>query len=469
MRIALVSPYSWSYPGGVTRHIDALATHLRAAGHDAEILTPFDPPDRLSARLHRGARPQARALADHVVPLGRTVGFKANGAVSNLAVGPNAVWRLRETIRGGGYDVVHLHEPIAPVICWDVLGFCATPLVGTFHCYSTNRLTNGLGNLAGASRRFNHLHVRIAVSQAAAWTAERFFGGTYRVIPNGVEVPASLERLAPELPTAERPLRLVFVGQTVERKGLPVALRAFEALREHIPVTLDLIGPEPSEIASLLLDPTGVSALGKLADADKLERLRAADMLLAPSLRGESFGMVLTEAFAAGAPVIASDIPGYSDVVNDGADGLLVPPGDATALGTALLELAGDLPRRAAMSDAAAASAHRYAWPVVAEQVLSCYEDAAAMLAPQTRLGRAAVRVGLRPADPDAARQPRRRELPSLEREQRTPRQRALAAARRALIAAVMLAGVGAALFAITRSGRSGSFRACSHRSLRGC
>ncbi|MGA2469756.1 MAG: lysylphosphatidylglycerol synthase domain-containing protein [Solirubrobacteraceae bacterium] len=453
MRIALVSPYSWSYPGGVTRHIDALATHLRASGHDAEILTPFDPPGRLSVRLHRGARPQARMLGGHVVPLGRTVGFHANGAVSNVAVTAGAVWGLRDALRGGGYDVVHVHEPIVPVICWDVLGFCEAPLVGTFHCYSTNRLTNGAGNLAGASRRFNRLRVRIAVSQAAAWTGERFFGGSYRVVPNGVDVPDRLERAAPSPPSAERPLRLVFVGQAVERKGLPVALRAFEALREHVPVTLELIGAESSEITSMLLDSTGITALGKLGDAEKLERLRAADLLLAPSLHGESFGMVLTEAFAAGTPVLASNIPGYADVVRDGVDGLLVPPGDATELARALLDLAYDVPRRAAMSAAAEISARRYAWPAVTEQVLSCYEDAIAMPAPQTRTSRAAVRLGLRSADPNARHRPRRRRLPSLERDMRSPRERAFAAMRRTLIGAAALGGIGAAYFAVQQIG----------------
>ncbi len=120
---------------------------------------------------------------------------------------PRAVWTLRKELRDGGYDVVHVHEPIAPVLGWDVLTSSALPLVGTFHCYSTNRLTNGLGNLAGASRRFNRLGVRIAVSDAAAWTGERFFGGRYRVIPNGVEVSPVLERADFELPSAARPLR----------------------------------------------------------------------------------------------------------------------------------------------------------------------------------------------------------------------------------------------------------------------
>jgi phosphatidylinositol alpha-mannosyltransferase len=453
MRIALVSPYSWSYPGGVTRHIDSLAEHLRSDGHDARILTPFDPDDRLSARLHRGARPQARELASEIVPLGRTIGFRANGAVSNLAVTPHAVWTLREALRDGGYDVVHVHEPIAPVVGWDVLACSGLPLVGTFHCYSTNRLTNGLGNLAGASRRFNRLRVRIAVSDAAAWTGERFFGGQYRVIPNGVEVATDLRRAEVVAPSADRPLRLVFVGQAVERKGLPVALRAFEALREHVPVTLELVGAEAGDIESMLLDSGGVHALGKLSDAEKLALVRDADLLVAPSLGGESFGMVLTEAFAAGTPVVASDIPGYADVVHDGVDGLLVPPGDARALAAALLELAYDPPRRAAMSREAVTAASRYAWPHVTQQVLEAYTDAIAMPEAQTRSERSAVRLGLRSRDPQARRLRRRRRLPSLEHDTRSRRERVLAALRPALIAGAALGGMLVAAIAIRQIG----------------
>jgi phosphatidylinositol alpha-mannosyltransferase len=391
VRIALVSPYSWSYPGGVTRHIEALAAHLRAAGHSARIITPYDPQDALSTRLHRGALPQARELDENVVAIGRTVGFLANGAVSNLAIAPSAIWAMREELARGGYDVVHVHEPIAPVISWDVLGSSRKPLVGTFHCYSTNRLTNGVGNLAGASRRMNRLAVRIAVSEAAAWTGRRFFGGEYRVIPNGVEVSGSLERAGAVAPSQQRPLRLVFVGQAVERKGLPVALSAFEALREHVPVTLDIVGVERDEVARLLLDPAGVTAHGKLSDLAKEELLRAADLLLAPSLGGESFGMVLTEAFAAGTPVVASNIPGYAGVVSDGFDGVLVPPGDAGALATTVLDLAYDVPRRAAMSEAAAAAAARFAWPLVTEQVLAAYADAVALPLPAGNIRRALV------------------------------------------------------------------------------
>ena len=301
MRIALVSPYSWTYPGGVTRHIEALARHFSAEGHHVRVLSPVDPVDVLSTAMHRGATPQDLELPEYVIPLGRTVGIKANGAVSNLSISPAAVAALRRELRTGDYDVVHIHEPIAFLVGWMAANFAHLPVVGTFHSYSENRLTNGIGNLLGARRTLNHLHVRIAVSEAAAWTGRRFFGGRYRVIPNGVDVdPALTARAGVRCPGDA--LRIVFVGQAVERKGLPLLLRAFEALREHIPCELTVIGPTDEELAPLLMDDRGVRALGKVDDARKRAELQHADVLCAPSLRGESFGMVLTEAFAAGRP-----------------------------------------------------------------------------------------------------------------------------------------------------------------------
>jgi phosphatidyl-myo-inositol alpha-mannosyltransferase len=465
VRIALVSPYSWTYPGGVTRHIEALADELGAVGHEVRILAPFDPDDALSRRLHRGARPQPCELPERLVPLGRTMGFPANGAVSNLVATPGGVLAMRRELGSGGYDVVHIHEPIVPLVGWDAL--CAAgdvPLVGTFHAFSENAFTNGIGRALGAHRRLNRLHARIAVSEAAAWTARRFFGGRYRIVPNGVHLlPADAGRAGVVHPvemTGARadgeggPLRVLFIGQAVERKGLPVLLRAFEALREHVPATLTLVGAAPEEIAPLLLDDRGVRALGKVSEERKAAELAGAEVLCAPSLGGESFGMVLTEAFAAGTPVIASDIAGYRDVVRDRVDGLLTPRGDACALAEALRGLALDPAVRTRMATAAHARAGRFAWPRVAAEVCDVYEQALAVGRAPTKLGRLAVRHGLAPADL-LERVPARR-LPSPEPPSAhtpTPARRALGVARRAGLASISLAGLVLALVALERIG----------------
>ena len=451
MRIALLSPYSWTYPGGVTRHIEALAECFIEDGHHVRVLAPYDPPDRFAAVLHRGARPQALEAPDYLVPMGRTIGLKANGAVSNLSITAYGLTTAQKELRTGRYDVVHVHEPIAPLPPWAITDETRLPLVGTFHTYNENKLSNGIANLLGARRIFNKLHVRIAVSEAAAWTGRRFFGGRYRIIPNGVHVDAERAARAAERPAGDA-LRIVFVGQAVERKGLPLLLSAFEALRERVPTELTLIGPTPDELAPYLLDTRGIRALGKVDDETKDRELEQADVLSAPSLRGESFGMVLTEAFAAGTPVVASDIPGYRDVVRDGVDGVLVPPGDGQALAEVLRDLHEEPARRAEMARAAVHDAQRFAWPRVAGEVLEAYEDAIATPAPETAKQRAAVRLGLRAADlkPHV---PARR-LATLQ--PRTPaarRSRAAALARRGALVAVSLAGAGLGYYALQKIG----------------
>ena len=465
MRVALLSPYSWTYPGGVTRHVEALAAQLAEGGHDARILAPFDPDDKLSRRLHRGAGPQQHPTPEGFVSLGRTFGIPANGAVSNMALTPHAVFALRDELREGGYDVLHIHGPVVPILGWDAL--CSAgelPLVGTFHTYSENAFTNGVIAVGlGGRRRMNRLQVRIAVSEAAAWTARRFYGGRYRIVPNGVRVPSESElALAGAQAGADEgrdgELRILFIGQVVERKGLPVLLRAFEALRDHVPATLTLVGASAQEVAHMTLDDRGVHALGKVSEARKLAELARADVLCAPSLGGESFGMILTEAFAASTPVLASDIPGYRDVVRDGVDGQLVAPGDPLALAEALRRFSLDRPRRERMALAARERAERFAWPHVAAEVLDSYEQAisladSARRRARGRLSQAALCHGFAPADLQPRVPPQR--LPSLAPEPPplVGRERRLRTLRRAGLAATSLIGAGLAALALQHVG----------------
>jgi phosphatidylinositol alpha-mannosyltransferase len=412
VRIGLVSPYSWSFQGGVNRHVEALAEEFLGRGHDVRVLAPVDPPGVISRATHKAAAPELD-LPDYLTPLGRTVGFGANGSVSNSSILPYSGYVMpRRAVRAGEFDVLHVHEPLAPLVGWNAVLAARTPVVGTFHAYSTKPFPNYAASAMGARRMFNRLSARIAVSEAAAWTGMRWFGGEYTIIPNGVDVDAPPTGLTE--PGEE--LQILFVGRPEERKGLPILLSAFNALVEHVPSKLTVIGAEKEDVTRWLTDPELMSSIdvrGRVSEEELWAELHAADVLCAPSLSGESFGMVLTEAFAAGTPVIASGIAGYSDVVTDGVDGLLVPPGDPQRLAEELQRVAHEPQRLAAMGAAARHSAKRYAWPRIADQVTTVYERALAAPAPVGATARAAHWAGLRPADGNRPIPPQK--LPSLD------------------------------------------------------
>jgi phosphatidylinositol alpha-mannosyltransferase len=412
VRIGLVSPYSWSFQGGVNRHVEALAGEFLGRGHDVRVLAPVDPPDRIARATHPTA-PEPRELPDYLTPLGRTIGFGANGSVSNSSILPISGYVIpRQAVRAGEFDVIHVHEPLAPLVGWNAVLAAQVPVVGTFHAYSTKPFPNYAASAFGARRMFNRLSARIAVSEAAAWTGRRWFGGEYTIIPNGVDVDAP----ATGLKTPGEELKILFVGRPEERKGLPVLLTAFNALVEHVPSRLTVIGATEEDVKRWLTDPEllgSIDVRGRVSEEELWAELHAADVLCAPSLSGESFGMVLTEAFAAGTPVIASGIAGYSDVVTDGVDGLLVPPGDPQRLAEELQRVHHEPERLAAMGAAARHSARRYAWPRIADQVTTVYERAMAAPQPVGAVARTAHWMGLRPADGNPPIPPQK--LPSLD------------------------------------------------------
>ncbi|MEA2397393.1 MAG: phosphatidyl-myo-inositol alpha-mannosyltransferase, partial [Thermoleophilaceae bacterium] len=458
VRIALVSPYSYTYPGGVIRHVEASAEELLRRGHDVRLFAPYDPDDRLARVTHRGARPEPREKPDHFVSLGRTLGIPMNGAVSNVCVSPYSTAVLGRALREESFDVLHVHEPNGAVASWFAVESARIPVVGTFHSYATKRFAHHVAaNVINARRLYSKLHARIAVSEAARWTAERFYGGNYTIVPNGVDLSAA--------PSGPRPaadhLRLLFVGRAEERKGLPILLRAFEALRgTGITARLTIAGATPEEVEPYLLDPEGVEILGRVSDGEKWRLLHDSDLVCAPSLGGESFGMVLTEAFAAGTPVVCSDIAGYREVVRSGVDGLLVPAGDPVGLGEALHGLAIDPDRRHRMAAAARDGAERFAWPTVTGQVLDVYQTAIQRAAaPATRTQRAGLRTGLKPADGLPRNPPRR--IPSIEPElPGAGRRRAARLVRRAAVVGGAVGGIGLAALALDRIGIDSIFQA---------
>jgi phosphatidylinositol alpha-mannosyltransferase len=434
----------------VNRHVEALAEEFIGRGHDVRVLAPFDPPGRVSRALHR-APAEGRELPEYLLPMGRTMGFGANGSVSNLAPFPaGGVVAPRRAVRGGEFDVVHVHEPLVPLIGWNATLASRAPVVGTFHSYSTRSAPNYIANAAGARRLLNRLSARIAVSEAAAWTGRRWYGGDYTIVPNGVDVEAAPTT---PVPPAEE-LRLLFVGRPEERKGLPILLTAFSALVEHVPCRLSVIGAEREDVLRYISDPELMGLIdlhGRVSGERLWEELHRADVLCAPSLSGESFGMVLTEAFAAGTPVVASGIAGYSDVVTDGVDGLLVPPGDPQRLAEELQRVYHEPERLRTMGAAARRSAQRYAWPHVADQVTEVYERAIAAPRPATAGERAVHWAGLRPAD-GKPRRPAQR-LPSLDPSPAQSGRRGRRIARRLGLGIAAVLGIGLTVLAAQKIG----------------
>lgn len=449
MRIALVTPYSWTYQGGVNRHIQSLAEEFISQGHYVRVIAPFDPPDRLSQVLHRAPAERLEA-PDYLIPIGRTLGISSNGSVSNIPLFPEAIRGTRRAIEQGNFDVVHLHEPITPFNGWDIATASKTPVVGTFHAYATRPVPQMLGTFAGARRVLNRLSARIAVSEAAAWTGRRWYGGNYTIIPNGVNV-----ELAPPGPKPQSDhLRVLFVGRPEERKGLPVLLRAFDALKDQVPSRLAIVGAEPGEVRRTFAHPEiedHIDLHGRVNSQELWRHLHEADVLCAPSLAGESFGMVLTEAFAAGTPVIASGIAGYSDVVTDGLDGILVPPGDPQRLAEELQRAHHEPDHFARMGLAARESSRRYAWDSVASQVEEVYERAIEVPQPEAARDRVRRRVGLDPSDGLPA--VRRAKLESLDPPLVVVAGRKRRLVRKAALGIAALLGVGLAVMAAQKIG----------------
>ena len=321
LTVALVCPYSLSRPGGVQGQVVGLARSLGARGHRAVVFAPVDDP----ADVPDGCE---------VVVTGRSVALPANGSLAPVALSPVAARRGLEALRWLGPDVVHLHEPFAPGLTYAVLAAGRRPpVVGTFHRSGGSALYAVLGPLA--RRLARRLDLRVAVSEAAASTARGALGGTYDVLFNGVET----DRYGVEpWPTAGP--TVLFLGRHEERKGLAVLLEAWDRVvgsGAAPAATLWVAGDGPETAALRERHPGGPGRhwLGVLGEVEKDRRLVAADVLAAPALGGESFGLVLLEGMAAGTVVVASDIDGYRDAA--GGCAVLVPPGDPSALAEALV------------------------------------------------------------------------------------------------------------------------------------
>jgi phosphatidyl-myo-inositol alpha-mannosyltransferase len=368
MKVGIVVPYSWSFWGAVIQHAECQAEALRDLGHDVRIICGSDPPGTFTRLLHpRSGRHDA--TPPYVIPIGRSVIVPANGTLPNIILSPPAVFRLKRLLEREHFDLLHLHEPMTPIPCVAALALTRTPVVATFHASGElSWLKAGKPLWGFLMERIDH---RIAVSEQARDSAARYFPGDYEIVPNGVTLP-------PRADPGSRDDRVVFVGRQEPRKGLHVLLRAWPEVHRRTGARLRLLGADPLSVRLLLararLSDEGVDVLGIVDGATRTDELLHAKALVAPSLGGESFGMVLTEAFACATPVVASDIAGYRDVMTP-ETGLVVPPGDPHPLTQALVTLLEDEPRRRSLGASARELAReRYAWSDIATRLTGIYE-----------------------------------------------------------------------------------------------
>ncbi|MEU1806443.1 glycosyltransferase family 4 protein [Streptomyces sp. NPDC019937] len=360
MRIGIVCPYSWDVPGGVQFHIRDLAEHLIRRGHEVSVLAPAD---------------DETPLPPYVVSAGRAVPVPYNGSVARLNFGFLSAARVRRWLHDGAFDVIHIHEPTSPSLgllaCWAAQG----PIVATFHT-SNPRSRAMIAAYPILQPALEKISARIAVSEYARRTLVEHLGGDAVVIPNGVDVGF----FADAEPKREwQGDTIGFIGRIDEpRKGLPVLMRALPKILAERPRTRLLVagrGDEKEAVAGLperLRDR--VEFLGMVSDEDKARFLRSVDVYIAPNTGGESFGIILVEAMSAGAPVLASDLDAFAQVLAGGAAGELFANEDADALAAAALRLLGDPDRLAELRERGSRHVRRFDWSTVGADVLSVYE-----------------------------------------------------------------------------------------------
>jgi phosphatidyl-myo-inositol alpha-mannosyltransferase len=359
MRIGIVCPYSLTVPGGVQAQVLGLARELRSRGHETRVLGPCD-----------GPPPEG-----FVTALGNSLPTTANGSVAPLAPDPPAALRTLRVLRDEAFEVIHLHEPLAPGPTLTTLLVHSAPTVGTFHAAGTSA---SYRFLKPALRRLtDRIDRKVVVSKDALELARTHLGGDYEVLFNGVEL--TQIRSTPPYPVGPAdPPTVFFCGRHEDRKGLRFLIEAFERTDLDARLWIAGDGPQTVELAARTAGDPRIEWLGRVTDDDKFARLRAADVFCAPSLGGESFGVVLIEAMAAGTTVVASALDGYRNVATDDVDALLVPPGDAMALANRLHRALHDVELGNRLRAAGDRRAEQFAMGSLADRYVDIYEEISA-------------------------------------------------------------------------------------------
>ena len=368
MKIALVSPYDFAHPGGVPEHIAHLRREFQGLGHNVTVMAPR-------------ARQGGLEVADGFYGIGRTVPIPANGSMVRLTFDVTLYAAVKALMRRERFDVVHVHEPLVPVLPYMVLLNSPAVNVATFHAF---RASNPWYTAFKPYMTFvlSRLDGRIAVSEPAREFVSQYFEGPYEIIPNGIDDARYGAHVEPLPWAGDGVPRVLFVGRFGEpRKGFKYLLRAMPLIRQQFPdARLLVVGTgRPDHFAGTMerYGVSGVDFVGFVQPADLPRYYASCDIFCAPSIARESFGIVLLEAMASGKPVVASDIPGYASVLTHRQEGLLVPPRDPQALALAIVRLLADRELRTRLGGAGRVTAARYAWPRIAARVLEVYERAA--------------------------------------------------------------------------------------------
>jgi phosphatidyl-myo-inositol alpha-mannosyltransferase len=357
VRVGLVCPYSLTLPGGVQGQVLGLGRALRNLGVDARILGPCDgpPPDPA------------------VTPLGNSIPAASNGSMAAIAPDPSAALRTIRALRDENFDVVNVHEPLAPGPTLTALVLSSGPLVGTFHRSGESAWVRAFRPIAAWA--IKHLTVRVAVSEEARATAMASFPGTYELLWNGID----LEAYQSAAPWPTRGPTIMFIGRHEPRKGLSVLIDAMASLPGDVRLWIASTGPETERLRAQTAGDSRIEWLGLISENEKARRLRGADVLCAPSLHGESFGVILLEGMAAGTPVVASDMVGYRSVARPGLDAILTPPGDSEELARALDKALAGGQDVEAMVASGYDRAATFSLDSLASKYIELYEKAAAV------------------------------------------------------------------------------------------
>ncbi len=371
MKIALVSPYDFAYPGGVTNHISALEHQFTKMGHEVRVIAPAS-----------GAVPD---LGDRFIPMGKPHPIPIAGSIIRINISLHLAPKIKALLAEEDFDIIHLHEPFMPMLCSAVLRFSHTVNVGTFHRFDSRRHAPSGYNFwrpistIWLRRRARKLHGKIAVSKPAMEFVCKHVPGDYDIIPNGVD----LDRFSPDVSPIDEfgdgKLNILFVGRLEKRKGLNYLLEAYKQVKREIPNSrLIVVGPgtrlrKKYEQQVKENDLKDVVFVGYVSDDELPRYYKTADIYCAPATGGESFGIVLLEAMAVGKPIVASNIEGYANVVAHDVEGLLIPPKDGEKLAQALISLLSDKSLRQQMGDRGRVKAQDYSWEHIAQRVLNYY------------------------------------------------------------------------------------------------